>query len=170
VRRLILTLLALVLAVVLAGCGGSSSQTATTTAAPGPAAAVGAGAKTIYQGALWAVVVDGAKAVALRHVGGAWKPDRSGGVKIDILGPKPGSTVAPVTQVAAELSAKTDLADSAIWIDGAEVLTKGGGLTPTRGTIYGAATAPLAKGKHQAIAYGRTASTASAVAWSFSVR
>jgi len=170
VRRLILTLLALVLAVVLAGCGGSSSQTATTTAAPGPAAAVGAGAKTIYQGALWAVVVDGAKAVALRHVGSAWKPDRSGGVKIDILGPKPGSTVAPVTQVAAELSAKTDLADSAIWIDGAEVLTKGGGLTPTRGTIYGAATAPLAKGKHQAIAYGRTASTATAVAWSFSVR
>lgn len=168
-RRLILSLLALVLAVVLAGCGGSSSQTMTA-AASGPAAAIGSGAKTIYQGALWAVVVDGAKAVALRHVGGAWKPDRSGGVKIDILGPKPGSTVAPVTQVAAELSAKTDLADSAIWIDGAEVLTKGGGLTPTRGTIYGAATAPLAKGKHQAVAYGRTASTASAVAWSFSVR
>jgi hypothetical protein len=170
VQRSSLAMLVVVFAVAFAGCGGSSAKRTTTAAPPGPAAAIGAGAKTIYQGALWAVVVDGAKAVALRHVGDAWKPDRSGGVKIDVLGPKPGSTVAPVTQVAAELSAKTDLADSAIWIDGAEVLTKGGGLTPKRGTIYGAATAPLAKGKHQAIAYGRTAGTASAVAWSFSVR
>lgn len=157
--------------IVLAGCGGSSNQkTTTATTAASPAAAVGTGAKTIYQGDLWAVVADGTKAVALRHVGNVWKPDRSGGVKIDILGPKPGSTVAPVTQVAAELSAKTDLADSAIWIDGAEVLTKGGGLTPTRGTIYGSSTAPLTKGRHQAIAYGRTATTATAVAWSFTVR
>ncbi|HEY5295929.1 MAG TPA: hypothetical protein VIJ70_10690 [Gaiellaceae bacterium] len=170
-RRPALTLPVVVFAVALAGCGGSSTQKQTTTAAAAnPAAAVGAGAKTIYQGDLWAVVADGAKAVALRHVGDVWKPDRSGSVKIDILGPKPGSTVAPVTQVAAELSAKTDLADSAIWIDGTEVLTKGGGLTPTRGTIYGSSAAPLTKGKHQAIAYGRTASTASAVAWSFSVR
>ncbi|MGH3267329.1 MAG: hypothetical protein ACRDNS_35705 [Trebonia sp.] len=169
VQRPALAMLGAVVAVVLSGCGASSKQTTTATA-PGPAAAIGAGAKTIYQGELWAVVVDGTKAVALRHVGAKWTPDRSGGVKIDILGPKPGSTVAPVTQVAAELSAKTDLADSAIWIDGAEVLTKGGGLTPTRGTIYGASAAPLAKGKHEAIAYGRTATTATAVAWSFSVR
>lgn len=91
-------------------------------------------------------------------------------MKIDILGPKPGATVAPVSQVAAELSAKTGLADSALWVDGHEVLTKGGGLTPTRGTIYGAPNAPLAKGKHQAVAYGRTATTATAVAWSFVVR
>jgi len=169
VQRLSVTLLGVLGTIVLAGCGGATKQTTTATE-PGPAAAVGAGAKTIYQGDLWAVVVDGTKAVALRQVRGAWKPDRSGGVKIDILGPRPGATVAPVTQVAAELSAKTDLADSAIWVDGAEVLTKGGGLTPTRGTIYGATGAPLAKGKHQAVAYARTATTATAVAWSFSVR
>ena len=171
VPRSSVAILAVAFVAALAGCGGSSpSKSSTTAAVEKPAAAIGAGAKTIYQGDVWAVVVDGAKAVALRRVGQVWKPDRSGGVKIDILGPKPDSTAAPVSQIAVELSAKTDLADSAIWIDGAEVLTKGGGLAPTRGTIYGSAATPLAKGKHQAVAYGRTATTASAVAWSFSVR
>jgi hypothetical protein len=50
-----------------------------------------------------------------------------------------------------------------------ELLEKGGGLSPTRGTIYGAPASPLAKGRHTAIAYARTATHAFAVAWSFSV-
>ena len=48
-------------------------------------------------------------------------------------------------------------------------LEKGGGLTPTKGTIYGAPASPLARGKHTAIAYARTATHAYALAWTFSV-
>ncbi len=81
-------------------------------------------------------------------MGGAWQPDRSGRVKVEILGPRPGATVAR-PQVAAELSATTQLVESGIWVDGTELLAKGGGLTPTRGTIYGAPSAPLAPGKHR---------------------
>jgi len=46
---------------------------------------------------------------------------------------------------------------------------KGGGLTPTKGTIYGAPVAPLARGEHLAVAYGRTDATGTAVAWMFRV-
>ncbi len=152
---------------VLAGCG-SSSKTAVTTATtaalpprPGPG-------KVLYQGGEWAVVVSGANARALRLSGGRWRPDTSGLVKVAILGPR--GVAAATPQVAAELSAHTPLVQSALWVDGTELLEKGGGLTPTRGTIYGAPNAPLAKGKHVAVAYARTAGHGTAVAWSFLVR
>ena len=45
---------------------------------------------------------------------------------------------------------------------------KGGG-SPRTGTIYGAPAAPLAPGPHVAVAYGRTATAATAVAWTFRV-
>ena len=57
----------------------------------------------------------------------------------------------------------------AMWVDGKELVVKGGGLTATKGTIYGAPDAPLTKGTHVAVAYGRTAVHATAVAWSFRV-
>ena len=116
----------------------------------------------------WAVVVKGDTAVALHLVGGEWQPDRSGKVKVSFLGPK--GTVAPISQVAAELSASTPLVESGLWVDGSELLEKGGGLTATRGTIYGAPTRALARGKHLAVAYARTATAATAVARVFHVR
>jgi hypothetical protein len=48
-------------------------------------------------------------------------------------------------------------------------VVKGGGLTATKGTIYGAPGAPLTKGTHVAVAYARTDEHATAVAWSFRV-
>ncbi|MGH3004056.1 MAG: hypothetical protein ACRDM1_15565 [Gaiellaceae bacterium] len=164
--------LALVLAaaVILPGCGGSSSGTHASSAppVPGPAAVVGAGAKTIYRSAGWAVVVDGSRAVALHRAGGAWRPDRSGRVKVEILGPGPGTKAAATPQVAAQLTARSPLVESSLWVDGRALLVKGGG-SPTRGTIYGAPDSPLAPGKHLAVAYGRTATSATAVAWTFRV-
>jgi ABC-type glycerol-3-phosphate transport system substrate-binding protein len=158
VRRLVL----LLVAVALAGCGGSSKQTATTNAAapPGPG-------KTLYAGGDWAVVLDGDQATAFHRVAGTWKADTSGAVKIKILGPD--GAVAATPQVAAELSARKPLIESGMWVDGTEMLVKGGGLKPTKGTIYGAPGAPLAKGEHVAVAYARTAEHATAVAWSFRV-
>jgi hypothetical protein len=151
-------LVLLALALILAGCGGSSKP-----ATPGPGTVV-------FQGSEWAVVLDGGKATAQHLVDGKWIPDRSGTVKISILGPDPGSKGnAGILQVAAELSGPTALAESALFVDGTELLEKGGGLNPNRGTIYGAPEEALKPGKHTAIAYGRTATHATAVAWSFSV-
>jgi len=158
VRRLVL----LLAAVALAGCGSSSNNTATTSAAapPGPGT-------TLYAGGDWAVVLDGTHATAFHRVAGTWKPDTSRAVKIRILGPD--GKVAPTPQVATELTAAKPLIESGMWVDGTELLVKGGGLTRTKGTIYGAPATPLAKGTHVAVAYARTAHHATAVAWSFRV-
>jgi len=160
----------LALVAVLAGCGGSSSNdAATTTTAPaaGPAAAAGGGT-TIYRGGNWAVVTRGSDAVALRLVDGVWRPDRTGRVNVELLGP--GAIATPTPQVAAQLTAPSNLVESGLWIDGVELLAKGGGLSPKRGTIYGAPDGKLAPGRHVAIAYARTATAATAVARAFTVR
>jgi hypothetical protein len=162
VKRIVV--LALV-ALVAGGCGKSRSVPK---AAPDPAQAVGAGATTLYHGSEWAVVTRREHAWALHLAGGRWRVDRSGRVAIRILGPQPGGHAAPMPQVAVELVAPTRLVDSALWVDGTELQTKGGG-SPTRGTIYGAPSATLARGKHVAVGYARTATTASVVAWSFTV-
>ena len=162
VRRLGL----LVLVAVVAGCGGSSHPAATTTAATRPLPP----GDVLYEGSAWAVGVVGTKATAYHWANGAWHADRTNKVKIEILGPRPNSTGnARIPQVAVQLTGNTDLADSALWLDGKELLTKGGGLTPRQGTIYSAPDAPLKKGKHVVVAYGRTATHATAIAWTFSV-
>ncbi|MFL5964422.1 MAG: hypothetical protein ACJ757_16190 [Gaiellaceae bacterium] len=143
-RRLALLLAALA----LAGCGGSSGT-------------------TLYAGGDWKLVLDGGQATAFHQVAGTWKADTTGAVKIRILAPE--GTVAAMPQVAAELSAKKPLIESGMWVDGTELTAKGGGLTPTKGTIYGAPAAPLTKGTHVAVAYARTDDHATAVAWSFTV-
>jgi hypothetical protein len=153
----------LVVALVLAGCGGSSHRAATTTAPPKPPG------KVVYQGTAWAVTLHGSKATAYHLAGGAWHADRSGDPKLDILGPKPGATAAATPQVAFEATGKTDLVDSAMWVDGVEVVGKGGGLKPTQGTLYGAPGKPLRPGMHVVVAFARTAAHANAVAWTFRV-
>jgi hypothetical protein len=145
VRRIALLV---AVAVVLAGCGSSSSS------------------KPLYESGDWRVVVNKDSAIAEHRVDGKWQADTSGSVHISILGPH--ATAAATPQVAAELSASSPLVESGLWVDGTELLEKGGG-TSTRGTIYGAPPAPLAKGPHVAVAYARTATHATAVAWSFRV-
>ncbi len=164
-RRLPIVLVLLL----LAGCGSSKQSASTTTAPaerPSPTSAVDG--TVLYQGGDWAVVTSGNDAVALRFRNGAWHPDRTKTVKVTFLGPDSPAPAMP--QVAAELRAPTKLAESALWVDGVELLEKGGGLTPTRGTIYGAPSADLAPGEHLAVAYARTATAGTAVAHVFVVR
>lgn len=152
------TAILLVALLVLAGCGSSKPK--------GPESVLGKGARTIYQTTDWAVVAKGVTVVAAHRVHGAWTADRTGAVKIEILGqnvPQP-----PTAQVAAQFTSNTDLIESDLWIDGIAVNAKGGG-TPRRGTIYGALDAPLFPGKHTLVAYGRTATHATAVARVFTV-
>ena len=144
----------------LAGCGGSRPA--------GPASVLGKGAAVPYSSGDWAVVVKGDTAVVAHRVSGAWQADRSGAVKVEILGPSTTQPQAPTPQVAAQLVSTTPLVESALWIDGVEVLEKGGG-SPTRGTIYGAPAAPLLPGKHLLVAYARTTSHGTAVARVFHV-
>jgi hypothetical protein len=165
------TALLLLAAVALTACGGSTSSDdgsgGRTQTISGPAQAAGGGT-TLYRGGPWAVVVRGTTAVALHFAGGAWHPDRSGKVKVTFLGPHPVDTARP--QVAAELKAPTRLVESGMWLDGTELVAKGGGLSPTRGTIYGAPDRTLAPGRHLVVAYARTAAAATAVARSFRVQ
>lgn len=151
----------LLLALVVAGCG-SSAKKQSVPSGPGPG-------KVVYQGSEWAVVLDRGTAHAQHLAGGRWVTDGSKAVRISILGPKPGSTQPATPQVAAELVGNAPLAESALWVDGVEVPEKGGGLDPKRGTIYGAPVSPLAKGEHTAVAFARTATHATAVAWTFRV-
>ena len=89
-------------------------------------------------------------------------------MKLKILGPQPGATTTRTPQVAIEFSSSTPFVESAIWVDGTELLEKGGG-SPTNGTIYGAPAKPLKPGMHVAVGYARTIATGSAVAWTFKV-
>jgi hypothetical protein len=171
---------------VLAGCGGSSSSAPSTTtvaSVPDPAAAMrtliradpalGGTVHTLYQGSTFAVVESTAphraNAVAFHLLAGHWRPDRTDNVKISILGPARDAVNAPATpQVAIEFSAPAPFVETALWVDGTELEEKGGG-SPTKGTIYGAPAHPLKRGPHVAVGYARTAATATAVAWIFTV-
>ena len=136
------------------------------------AGSAGGVVKTLYQGTSWSVVQvtksGTASAKAFELLGGRWKPDTSGNVKVKILGPLPGSKATKLPQVAIEITSPAPFIESAIWVDGKELLEKGGG-TPTRGTIYGAPAKNLAPGFHVAVGYARTATTGTAVAWVFHV-
>jgi hypothetical protein len=183
-----LALVVVVVVALLAGCGGGSkttSSTTTTTATvpgPNPAAAMRAlivkqpnlagKVTTLYNGGNWSVVQSvrpgAAHAVAFRLVRNKWVPDQSGNVKIEILGPQPGAVAPKVPQVAIQFTASQPFVESALWVDGTELLEKGGG-SPTRGTIYGAPAGALKPGQHVAVGYARTNLTGTATAWIFKV-
>jgi hypothetical protein len=151
VRRLLLSGVTLL----LAACGGSSVEKLP--------------AKPLYAGGPWAVVVQDGRATAYHQVGKDWRADTTGKVKIDVLGPRPGSSNSPRPQLAAQISGNAPLVESGMWVDGRELTVKGGGVKPTVGTIYGAPDTALAKGSHTAVAFGRTDAHATAVAWTFRV-
>lgn len=175
---------ALLLTVALfAGCGGGSkttTSTTTTTAPPDPAPAMqaliasnpklGGAVKVLYNTGSWAVVQSSrgrsAHAVVFRFDGKEWVPDQTGKVKVAILGPQPDATAPRLPQVAIGITSKLPFVDSGLWVDGKELLEKGGG-SATNGTIYGAPPAALEPGTHVAVGYARNIADGTAVAWVF---
>ena len=161
------TLILLPLVLLAAACGGKSSTPPTTTALPQPGGVLGSSGRTLYNGGDWAVVTTGTRVAVAHLVAGQWSLESKSNVKISILGPL--GKVAPIPQVAVELKAPSALVEDGLWVDGKELLEKGGGLHPNDQTIYGAPDTKLSKGVHVAIAYGRTASSGVAVRWTFTV-
>ena len=170
---------------VLAGCGGSSKPAPTKTSAPptlvqamrtlvanGHPDVKGGAVNSVYEGTSWGVAIAGkgndAYAAAFHLLAGVWRPDTTGIVKVEILGPKPGEKARATPQVAIQITAPTKFVESALWVDGVEILEKGGG-SDTRGTIYGAPLVPLKPGLHIAVGYARTANSGTARAWIFHV-
>jgi hypothetical protein len=156
--------------VVLAACGGGGDEHGSTSTGLESTLARPTSAPhrvVLYSGPQWAVVLQNGKAEVLHRVGGKQVVDRSGAVKIQILGPQPGSTAPNPPQVAISMRSKTPLVESALWVDRRRLFEKGGG-TPTNGTIYGAPT-PLGPGTHTAVGYARSTTGGSAVAWRFKV-
>jgi len=183
-KRLALIVAAALLACVGAGAASASGLSSSVRRAsePGPAAAMAALARTdrslagavrtLFEGSGWAVVQSSgagrANALAFHLVEGRWRPDRSRAVSIAILGPQPGSHAPLLPQVGIEIRAQRPFVESALWVDGTQLLEKGGG-SPTEGTIYGAPLHALKAGLHVAVGYARTASSGSAIAWTFRV-
>lgn len=157
-------LAALALVLPLAACG---SRHAAPKVPATPAHLLGGGATVLYSGGDWAVVTKGTTAVAAHLVRGVWTADRSGLVKLDILAPQGKAT--PTPQVAVEMKAPSHLIEEGLWVDGVELVEKGGGLRPQDITVYGSPDGKLKPGRHTAIAYGRTDTHGSAVAWTFTV-
>jgi hypothetical protein len=148
----------------VAGCGSTKHAASPP---PSPAGLLGAGGKVLYAGGDWAVVTRGDRVLAAHLENGAWHGDRSGIVKVSVLGP--GKTAAARPQVAAEVKGPSRIVEEGLWIDGVELLEKGGGVKPSAVTVYGAPDANLKPGKHVAVAYGRTQDHGTAVAWTFTV-
>jgi hypothetical protein len=135
--------------------------------APSSPAALLGGSKVLYSGGDWAVVTRGDRVLVAHRGGDVWHPDRSGVVKVSVLGPRKHAAAQP--QVAAQISGPSRIVEEGLWIDGVELLEKGGGLSPKVVTVYGAPDGKLKPGKHVAIAYGRTQDHGTAVAWTFTV-
>ncbi len=179
-QRALRRLALLVAAALLAGCGSGASNKTSTTTVPGAAAAMreliavdpslAGRVEVLFESPTWAVVESRrartASAVAFHLVQGVWVPDRSGSVSLTIVGPKAGSTTSDSPQVAIELKAHAPLVETALWVDGRELIERGGG-TPREGTVFGSPAAPLKAGEHVAVGYGRTKANGTATAWVF---
>jgi hypothetical protein len=111
-----------------------------------------------------------AYAVALRRSGSRWLAEIAGPVKLRPLGPEPGGVGASIPQVAAEIKAPKPIVEAAIWVDGQPIDYKSGGPSTRYISMYGAPAKPLPPGRHVAVAFARAGATASAVAWTFTVR
>jgi hypothetical protein len=111
-----------------------------------------------------------AYAVALRRSGSRWLADIAGPVQLRPLGPEAGADAAATPQVAVEAKAPHAIEEAALWIDGQPVDVKSGGPSTRYISVYGAPAEPLEPGRHVAVAFARAGTTASAVAWPFTVR
>ena len=107
-------------------------------------------------------------AVALQRFGRQYKASLVSPVRIRPLGPDPGSTHGPISQVAAEFSAPTPLVQAGLWVDGKAIPAEPRG-SPRRFTAFGSS-GTLKPGWHSVVAFAEAGGSAKATAWTFRVR
>jgi len=109
-------------------------------------------------------------ATVLRREGGRWRHEVGSPVRLEPIGPAPGSRERLVVQVAARVIAHAPIGAVALWIDGFSVETKGGASPDGRRyTAFSNLTERLAPGRHYVVGYAQAGSSASALAWAFTV-
>ncbi len=109
-------------------------------------------------------------AATLRREEGLWRHELRGPVRIEPIGPEPGSRTRLVAQVAARIAAGAPITAAALWVDGAAMEVKGGASPDgKRYTAFANLVEPLPAGRHFVVAFASTDGSASALAWAFTV-
>jgi hypothetical protein len=110
-------------------------------------------------------------AAALRRAGTRWRLELGGPIRIEAVRPLPGERVQERTQLAAEVVAQKSIDQAGLWFDGIAFDARGAASTDGRSmTMWGEAPQPLRRGGHSVVAFAAAGSSASAIAWAFSVR
>ncbi|MFN2467467.1 MAG: hypothetical protein ABR521_04955 [Gaiellaceae bacterium] len=109
-------------------------------------------------------------AATLRREQGRWRHELDGPVRIEPIGPDPGSRERLVVQVAARIAAHVPISAAALWVDGAAVEARGGASPDGRRyTAFANLPAKLPPGRHFVVAFASAGRSASALAWAFTV-
>jgi len=106
----------------------------------------------------------GAYGLPARKEGGAWKLELGGSVAFNPLSPDEQLTTDSTPQIATELSANEPILESAIWVDRTAIESS---VSPDALLMSGAVTTPIPPGRHTAITFAATESSAGVNAFSF---
>jgi hypothetical protein len=107
-----------------------------------------------------------AYAVPLRLEGDVWRVELPGPVRIEVLGPPPGSRGKFVDQIGVEVHGRGSEGPAVIYADGV-TLDANEYAGPKSATIYANLEGGLEKGRHTAVAYAERGDNAAARAWVF---
>jgi hypothetical protein len=107
-----------------------------------------------------------AYAVPLRHEGDVWRVELPGPVRLEVLGPPPGSRGKFVDQIGVEVHGRGSEGPAVVYADGVTLdANEYGG--PKSATVYANLEGGLEKGRHTAVAYAERGNNAAARAWVF---
>ena len=110
-----------------------------------------------------------AYAFPMRREPGGWKAELAPGrVRIDVLGPQPGSS-GHVQQIAFEARGAGEGATAVLYADGVTLLSKEYPGAKSS-TVFANLLSPLARGHHNAVAFAARGNSAAARAWTFVAR
>lgn len=109
----------------------------------------------------------GGYALPARIEDGEWKLEVGGTVTFTPLTPDPDLKARSKPSISADLAAAEPMLGSAVWVDGESVRRE---LSPDEAFLSSQIETPLASGRHSAVVFGETESSADALIWVFQVR
>jgi hypothetical protein len=109
----------------------------------------------------------GGYALPARIEDGEWKLEVGGTVTFTPLTPDPDLKANSKPNISAEVAAAEPMLGSAVWVEGKSVQAV---LSPDEGFLSSQIETPLAPGRHSAVVFGETESSAGALIWVFQVQ